>query len=125
MSKEKNNIENYAVEDLAKLIIEKSETLVSLDKKIKSSQFSRENIQKLLKKVQLVESRLNKNLSFNKIIWCILIPSRKILGLFNVFNPHNELKKGFRRKVNQFYIFSILGSLFYLLSVLIFMVLNA
>lgn len=112
------NIKKYSVEDIVKLIIDKKETIDSLYKKVDTSQFNKESKESVVKKIQIVENRLCENLSFMKIIFCVFLPSRMILGLFNVFNPHNELKKGFKRKVNQFYLFSILGSLLYLFIII-------
>jgi len=124
LKKEDITFENYSVEDFAQLILIKEESVISLYKKIKSSSFNKENIQRLLKNIKILEVRLNENLNIKKIILCILVPSRKIFGLFNVFDPHNELKKGYKKKVNQYYLFSILGNLLYLLIFLSFIILN-
>jgi len=71
--------------------------------------------------LQIIESRSKENLSLGKILFYTLIPSRFIHNLFKVsaFDAYKALEQGYRRKVNQYYFFSILGEFFYLLVLVI------
>ena len=119
MQKGNGNLENYAIEDFARQIIEEKQTIASLKKEIQLGCFDEETTLSLLNNLKILEKRLNKSLSFKEILLYTLLPSRKIHGLLNFFDPNVELKKGFKKRVNQFYVCSILGVICYLIIVMV------
>lgn len=117
MKKSKVNIDT-TVEEFTQLIINKETTFVVLKREINSGSFSKEKVPVLSKRLEVANERIHKNLKLNEILFYILIPSRKLHGFSKkyYFDTDKVIKEGYKRKVNQYYGFSILGHFLYINS---------
>lgn len=117
----KVTIENFTVEDFSHLMIEKNVAYILLKEEVKSLQFDKITESSVLNKLTEATKRLHEGLEFNEILFYTLIPSRKLHGFSKkyYFDTEEQLRLGFKCKVNQYYMFSILGVFMYLLIVIV------
>lgn len=129
---EKENALEFEVEDLAHLIISKQYDLNSLKSHISRLDLSSEEKNRLLMRTDWAYDRIHRPLDITETIFLILIPfghlnTWRLKYLFkirpledsDILNVKEQRRLGFKRKVDEFYIYSIIGVLTYLAIILI------
>ncbi|MEQ6124248.1 hypothetical protein AAON49_08620 [Pseudotenacibaculum sp. MALMAid0570] len=110
----------FEIEDFAHLMIDKRYDFSSLKKKVCDLPLSNDNRKIVLQRIDFANKRINKPLSWSETILFILLP----FGRFNRYvkstfiNTEEELRLGFKRRVDEFVIYSIVGIVMYVLVAL-------
>tara|TARA_R110002073_G_scaffold8207_5_gene45841 strand:- start:54638 stop:55024 length:387 start_codon:yes stop_codon:yes gene_type:complete len=119
---DKETILDFEVEDFANYIYEKKIAIPSLKSKIHNFSLSKENQDKVLKRIKFSEQRLNKPLSTSEKILLLFFPFGIVNRLYknDFFNIKEEFDLGYKKRVNQFFRYSVISMLAYIILVLIY-----
>lgn len=119
---EKENILTLKVEDFASLIHNRDITLKSLRRKVSNLDLTNENLTKTLQKIVDAENRLNEPLTIGGKIKSLIFPFGFIINLlpnYNFFKKlRQELDEGYGKKATQYFRFSIVGGIIYLITLI-------
>jgi hypothetical protein len=125
-SLKKETVQEFEVEDFAELLISKHHTVATLRSKVKTFGLSKEQEKKALNRVDFAEKRVDKPLSWSYTFLFILFPFGQLLTtkfkhLFwrslddsNLMNVKEKRRLGFKRQVDEYYIYSIVGIFTYI-----------
>jgi|GEM_PF-6531288 hypothetical protein len=73
--------------------------------------------EKQFAKMEFAYNRISKGLDINEIFTLIIVPFGQVHRMYKnqLFDVVEEKKNGFVKRVNQYYLFSFIGILFYIL----------
>lgn len=117
----KETISTFEVEDFAHFLISKHHTVSTLRAKVKGFSLPSNQEKKILDRIDFAEKRVEKPLSWGETFLLIVIPFGYILTSkmgsmiigsqedSDLFDLEKEKRLGFKRRVAEFYIYSIVG----------------
>lgn len=108
--RKKEALANYTVADFARLMIQ-GVGFTKLEKEIYDFQYDVNTSKNLLQRLNFAKERVEKSLELDEIFLFIFFPFGMIhrLSEQEFFDPSMEMKLGFKRKVNQYYLYSCIG----------------
>ena len=114
------NIKDYTIEKLVDYIYYNKLDVASLTKKLEDSQLAEKEKTSLRKKIVLANERLEKPLDIQQIILFVIFP----FGITSIFNSDYDsdyklfVKYNYKKKIRQYFWFSLIGFFMYIVLAL-------
>tara|TARA_Y100001968_G_C19253121_1_gene665469 strand:+ start:123 stop:497 length:375 start_codon:yes stop_codon:yes gene_type:complete len=112
-----SDFSKFEIEDFVDYIIDRNLKKNDFTKLLESHLSDGHILEKQLAKMKFAYDRLSKGLNINEIFALIIAPLGKVHRMYEnqLFDIERERKNGFIKRVNQYYIFSFIGIIFYIL----------
>lgn len=107
---------DFEVEDFVNYIIDRNLKKNDFERLLESH-LTDDVLEKQFAKMEFAYNRISKGLDINEIFTLIIVPFGRVHRMYEnqLFDVVEERKNGFVKRVNQYYIFSFIGILFYIL----------
>ena len=111
-------LSSFEVEDIAKLILEEKLDRDYFVEKIKAYYPDNSISNPIEQKIDFAFRRIGKPLSFEEKITFVIVPFGIVNRLYKneLFNVQKERQMGFKKRVDDYYLFSLIGLLLYLVG---------
>lgn len=108
---------NFEIEDFVDYIINRNLKENDFKKLLESHLTDGHTLEKQYAKMEFAYKRMSKGLNINEVFTLIIVPFGKVHSMYEnqFFDVKKERKNGFVKRVSQYYIFSFIGILFYIL----------
>jgi len=110
------NFTDFEVEDFVDYIIDRNLKKNDFERLLESH-LTDDVLEKQFAKMEFAYNRISRGLNINEIFTLIIVPFGRVHRMYEnqLFDVVEERKNGFVKRVNQYYLFSFIGILFYIL----------
>ncbi len=114
-------LNSFEVEDIAKLILEEKLDRDYFVQKTKAYYPDDSISDSIVQKIDFAFQRIAKPLSVEEKITFIIVPFGIVNRLYKneLFNAHKERQMGFKKRVDDYYLFSLIGFVMYMVGAIL------
>lgn len=114
-------LSSFEVDDIAKLILEEKLDRDYFVQKTRAHYPDNSISDSIVQKIGFAFQRISKPLSLEEKITFMVVPFGVVHRLYknDLFNAHKERQMGFKKRVNDYYLFSMIGFTLYLLGAIL------
>lgn len=115
------DLSSFEVEDIARLILEEKLDREYFVNKTKAHYPDDSISDSVVQKIDFAFQRISKPLSLEEKITFMVVPFGVVHRLYknDLFNARKERQMGFKKRVNDYYLFSMIGFTLYLLGAIL------